>query len=161
MDTAAVWIGPASFGPLRVDACQLAFGAVMFVVVHLALTKGMLPRINRVLEQREAATTGRFERAEEVRDEAEKVRAEYEAVLATARHEAARIRQDATEEGTALIAQARAEALLEREILLVEAHKQIATERNTAAAALRSDAQLLAEELAERILGEPVAAQGA
>ncbi|NGN66847.1 F0F1 ATP synthase subunit B [Streptomyces sp. A7024] len=159
MTIAALWVGPESFGPLRIEVWSLLVGGLCFAVFALLIGKWLLPRINEVLEKREAATTGRFEHAEALQVEADEVRAQYEAVLADARHEANRIRQEATEEGTALITAARSEATAERDAMVAEAHTQIAAEREAAEAALRPNVNLLAEELAGRILGEPVSAQ--
>ncbi|WP_419999590.1 hypothetical protein [Streptomyces boninensis] len=159
MNIAALWFGPEKFGPLRVEVWSLLIGLVGFAILALALGKWLLPRINATLEKREGATTGRFEQAEALQVEADEVRAQYEAVMADARHEANRIRQEATEEGAALIAAARAEGTTERDAMVADAHTQIAAEREAAEAALRPNVHLLAEELAERIIGEPVASK--
>ncbi|MEW2397349.1 ATP synthase F0 subunit B [Streptomyces sp. NPDC046862] len=137
---------------------HLLVALALFALVHLAISR-LLPRINRTLEAREDATKGTERRAAEVREQAERKRAESAAVLAEARHDAARTRLRAHQEGTALIAAARADAQRERDALLAEAQVRITSDRATAEAELRVYASELASELASRVLGEPVGVQ--
>ena len=65
----------------------------------------MLPRAQKMLAERTDAIEGGLKRAEDAQAEAAKVLDQYRAQLAEARHEAARLRQDATEEGAQIIAE--------------------------------------------------------
>ncbi|MET9518961.1 hypothetical protein [Streptomyces sp. NPDC002994] len=89
------------------------------------------------------------------------VRALYESALADARHVAARTRQQAHEEGIALIAAARADGMRVREQILAEGAVVIAAERAAAEAVVRPYVDGLARELAGRVLGEPAPAPAA
>ncbi|MEV6028421.1 F0F1 ATP synthase subunit B [Streptomyces sp. NPDC052036] len=131
--------------------CVLAF-AVIFV----SFTKILLPRINKVLAERQDAVDGQRERAERTATEAGEVLAKYREELAEARHEAARLRQEALEQGTQLIAEIRAEGLREREEMIAEAQARLAADRVIAATELRGVVVTLATELAGRIVGEPI-----
>ncbi|MFE9557511.1 hypothetical protein ACFYOD_28980 [Streptomyces sp. NPDC006703] len=149
---------PINVGPLNPAVPDLLLGLVAFALCFWMLAGVLLPRVKRTLEEREALTTGRTHEAEAVLAEAAEVRARYEAELAGARHEAARIRQQAKEDGTAAIAAARAEGIRERDEILAAAAADIAAARAAADAELRPYVHVLATELAGRILGEALPA---
>jgi F-type H+-transporting ATPase subunit b len=142
-------------GPLKPNLAELILGLVCFFLVFGLLGAVVLPRIERLLAAREDAIHGGARRAEAARAEAERIYAEYRAELDAARHEAARLRQEATEQGAAVLAELRAEGLRQREELVREARVQLAADRVIAEAGLREDLVELAGELAGRILGEP------
>jgi F-type H+-transporting ATPase subunit b len=148
---------PYSLGPLNPRVEHLIVAAVLFGLVHLVISR-LLPRINRTLDEREAATKGTERQAEAVREQAALKRAETAAVLAQARHEAAHTRQRAVVEGTALIAAARDEGRRERDALLAQEYARIASERAAAETELRMHVAELASELASRVVGERITA---
>ncbi|WP_405859357.1 hypothetical protein OG361_32905 [Streptomyces sp. NBC_00090] len=145
-------------GPLNPVWAELILGLVLFALTFLILAKGILPKIRRTLDEREDAIDGGTERADELRSEATQIREQYEAELAEARHEAARIRSRATEEGSAAIAAARAEGNAEREAIIAAGSAKIAAERAAAERELNADVEAWAHALASRIVGEPVGA---
>lgn len=149
---------PMDIGPLNPSGYGLIVGLVSFALVHVVLSKRLLPRISRLLEERDERTLGVSEQADALLVQAAAVRAEYDAELAAARHEAARTRQQAHEEGARLIVEARAEGLRERERLLAAGAAEIEAERIAGEAELRSHVDAWARALAERILGEPIGA---
>lgn len=138
---------PINVGPLNPEVPDLLLGLVVFALCFWMLAGVLLPRLKRTLEEREALTTGRTHEAEAVLAEAAEVRARYEAELAGARHEAARIRQQAKEDGTAAIAAARAEGIRERDEILAAGTADIAAARAAADAELRPYVHVLATEL--------------
>ncbi|MFJ5228308.1 hypothetical protein ACIQBJ_00265 [Kitasatospora sp. NPDC088391] len=144
-------------GPLEPNIPELILGLIVFFFLFGVLGKALLPRIERTLTERHDRTDGGMARAEAARAEAERIRDEFRAELATARHEAAAIRQAAAEEGAALVAALRAEGQQQRERLVDEAHVQLAADTVLAEAALREDVIALATELASRVVGEPLA----
>jgi F-type H+-transporting ATPase subunit b len=95
-----------------------------------------------------------MEKAEAAQAEARQTLEEYKERLAEARHEAARLREEAREQGAALIAEMREEGNRQREDIVAAAHAQIEAERRQAAQALRRDIGRLATELAGRLVGE-------
>ncbi|GLW71113.1 ATP synthase subunit b [Kitasatospora phosalacinea] len=143
-------------GPLEPNVPELILGLIVFFALFWALGKVLLPRIERTLAERHDKTDGGMARAEAARAEAERIRREFQAELAAARHEAAAIRQTAAEEGAALVAALRAEGLQQREQLVAEAHVQLAADKVLAEAELREDVIKLASELASRVVGEPL-----
>ncbi|MFE0705405.1 hypothetical protein [Streptomyces sp. NPDC058872] len=148
-------------GPLNPVWAELILGAVLFGITFLIMAKAVLPKIKRTLDEREDAIDGGTERADDLRSEAAAIREQYEAELAEARHEAARIRSQATEEGSAAIAAARAEGIAERDAILAAGAAKIAEERSAAERELTADVDAWAHALAARIVGEPVGADRA
>ncbi|MBD0690227.1 hypothetical protein [Streptomyces sp. CBMA123] len=144
-------------GPLKPELPELVVGLVCFFLIFGILGVVVLPRIEKLLAERRDATEGGVERAEAARAEALRVYEEFQAELTAARHEAAVIRQTATEEGAALIARLRAEGQELRDGMVAQAQVQLAADRVLAEAALREDVVRLAGELAGRVIGEPVA----
>ncbi|WP_432134116.1 MULTISPECIES: F0F1 ATP synthase subunit B [unclassified Streptomyces] len=140
--------------PLVPPIPELVIGLIAFVIVFGFLAWKLLPNINKVLEERREAIEGGIEKAEAAQTEAQSVLEQYKAQLAEARHEAARLRQEAQEQGAALIAEMRAEGQRQREEIVAAGHAQIEADRKAAAQALRQDVGTLATELAGKLVGE-------
>lgn len=140
--------------PLIPPGPELVIGLITFAIVFFFLTKKLLPSINRVLEERREAIEGGIEKAEAAQVEAQSVLEQYKAQLAEARHEAARLRQEAQEQGAALITEMRAEGQRQREEIVAAGHAQIEADRKAAASALRQDVGHLATELVSKLVGE-------
>ncbi|MCX5404581.1 F0F1 ATP synthase subunit B [Streptomyces sp. NBC_00335] len=140
--------------PLVPPIPELVIGLIAFVIVLGFLAKKLLPNINKVLDERREAIEGGIEKAEAAQTEAQSVLEQYKAQLAEARHEAARLRQDALEQGTALKEELRAEGQRQREEIIAAGHAQIAADRKAASSALRQDVGKLATDLAGKLVGE-------
>ena len=138
--------------PLVPPVPELVIGLIAFVIVFGFLAWKLLPNINKVLEQRREAIEGGIEKAEAAQTEAQSVLEQYKAQLAEARHEAARLRQEAQEQGATLITEMRAEGQRQREEIVAAGHAQIEADRKAAASALRQDVGKLATELAGKSL---------
>jgi F-type H+-transporting ATPase subunit b len=140
--------------PLIPHLDELVIGLIAFVIVFGFLAKKLLPTINKVLEERREAIEGGIEKAESAQIEAQSVLEQYKAQLAEARHEAARLRQEATEQGTAIIQEMKAEGQRQREEIIAAGHTQIEADRKAASASLRQDVGKLATDLAGKLVGE-------
>ncbi|HEY9394594.1 MAG TPA: F0F1 ATP synthase subunit B [Nocardioides sp.] len=140
--------------PLIPPIPELVIGLIAFVIVFGFLAKKLLPNINKVLDERREAIEGGIEKAESAQIEAQSVLEQYKAQLAEARHEAARLRQEATEQGTALILEMKAEGQRQREEIIAAGHTQIEADRKAASSALRQDVGKLATDLAGKLVGE-------
>ena len=140
--------------PLVPPGPELLVGTIAFAIVFFFFWKKLLPNINKVLEERRAAIEGGIEEADAMKTEAQSVLEQYKAQLAEARHEAARLRQEATEQGTAIIQEMKAEGQRQREEIIAAGHTQIEADRKAAAAALRQDVGKLATDLAGKLVGE-------
>ena len=74
---------PATFVP------QLFWLAVTFVLLMYVMRRHALPRISDILEARQARITGDLEKANGLKEQADKVMAEYEQTLSESRSQAA------------------------------------------------------------------------
>lgn len=148
---------PYPIGPLNPKVQDLGYALVLFAFAYVFVAR-LLPRMNQVLEARDDAINGTRNRAEAVRARAAQEHATAETLLAEARHEAARIRQQSLEQGAALIAEARADGQRARDAALAEGRARIEAECAAAEAELRVSVSELASDLASRIVGEQVAA---
>ncbi|GGZ38454.1 F0F1 ATP synthase subunit B family protein [Streptomyces poonensis] len=146
---------PYPIGPLNPRVEHLVIALALFALAYHVVSR-LLPRINRVLAEREEATEGARRRAEAVLAEAEEKRAETASVLAEARHDAARTRQQAREQGSGLVAAARADGRRECDALLAGERARTAAEHAAAEAELRMYVSELASDLASRVVGERI-----
>jgi len=140
--------------PLIPETAELIVGLICFFIVFGVLGKKLLPNIQKTLEERHDAIEGGLERAAEAQAEATQILEQYRAQLAEARHEAARLRQEATEQGATIIQEMRAEGQRQREEIIAAGHAQIEADRKAVVAALRHDVGTLATELAGKLVGE-------
>ena len=140
--------------PLVPPIPELVIGLIAFLIVFGVLAKKLLPNINKVLDERREAIEGGIEKADAAQTEAQSVLEQYKAQLAEARHEAARMRQEAQEQGVVIIQEMRAEGQRQREEIIAAGHAQIEADRKAAAAALRQDVGKLATDLAGKLVGE-------
>ncbi|MFJ9541948.1 F0F1 ATP synthase subunit B [Streptomyces sp. NPDC101225] len=140
--------------PLIPETAELIVGLICFFIVFGVLGKKLLPNIQKTLEERHDAIEGGLERAAEAQAEATQILEQYRAQLAEARHEAARLRQEATEQGATIIQEMRAEGQRQREEIIAAGHAQIEADRKAVVTALRQDVGKLATELAGKLVGE-------
>jgi F-type H+-transporting ATPase subunit b len=143
-----------SENPLVPNAAELITGLIAFFIVFGVLAKLILPRAQTMLEQRTEAIEGGLKRAEEAQAEANQLLEQYRAQLSEARHEAARLREEAKEQGARIKAELREEGEAEKQRLVDSARSQIAADRQQALASLRAEVGALSIELASRIVGE-------
>jgi F-type H+-transporting ATPase subunit b len=143
--------------PIWPAGSELILGTVCFVVIFGILGKLLLPRITKLLNEREDAIQGGINRADEAQAEAQAVLQQYRAQLDDARHEASRIREEAHEQGAQIIAEMRERAEAEARRITDAAQSQIEADRQQALVSLRSEVGSLATELASRIVGESLA----
>jgi F-type H+-transporting ATPase subunit b len=147
----------SALGPLAPDLSELIIGAIAFLIVFGLLYRVLYPRIQKTLAERTDAIEGGIERAKEAENEADRLKQQFEAQLADARHESARLREQAAEEGAALKARRREEGEAEYQRLVSAAQTQIDANREQAMTSLRAEVGALAVELASRIVGESLA----
>jgi F-type H+-transporting ATPase subunit b len=148
------YLAASSLGPLLPDVPELIIGTVAFLIVFGILAKVLMPRIQQTLQQRTEAIEGGLERAREAETEAGRVLEQYRAQLAEARHEAARLREQAKEEGARIIAEMREQAQAEARRVTDAAQAQIEAERQQVLTSLRAEVGALSVQLAGRIVGE-------
>jgi F-type H+-transporting ATPase subunit b len=144
----------SSPNPLVPNWTEVIVGGIAFFIVFFALWKVLMPRIMKTLEDRTEAIEGGIQKAEEAQIEANRLREQFQAQLAEARHDAARQREQAIEEGARIIAEKRSEAQEEASRIIAAAHAQIDADRQQAFASLRTEVGTLAVQLASKIVGE-------
>lgn len=143
------------FGPLvPEEPAEILVGLVLFFIILFVMTKVVVPMFEKTYSERSAVIQGGIERAEEAQREAQNALADYRTQLAGAREEASRMREEAKVQGTAIIAEMRAQAQEESARLLHNAKAQIEAERTAAVTQLRAEVGGLATTLAGRIVGE-------
>ena len=147
----------ASYNPLLPSWPEFIIGTILFFLVFGFLAKVGLPRIVKTLEERHEAIEGGINRADEAQAEAQQLLEQYRAQLDDARHEAARMREEAREQGAAIIAEMRERAEAEARRIIDAAQAQIEADRQQALTSLRTEVGSLATELAGRIVGESLA----
>lgn len=143
--------------PLLPSVTEMIIGSIAFGIVFFMLYKVLMPRISKTLEDRTDAIEGGLKRAEDAQAEAKQVLEQYRAQLSDARHEAARIREQAKEEAAQLVAKGRADGLAEKQRMIASAEAEVEADRQRVLTALRAEVGTLAVELASRIVGESLA----
>lgn len=128
---------------------MLSFGIVLFV-----LAKYGFPIILKMVETRRNYIEESLQSARKAQEELAQVKETGEALLANTRKEQALILKETTRKKDILIEQAREEARLEAEKIIVAARDQIYAEKEEAIRSIRNEVSRLSIDLAERILRE-------
>ena len=152
---ALVQLAAEEQNPLIPPLAELVIGLIAFAIVFGFLAKKLLPNINKVLEERREAIEGGIEKAEAAQDRGR--RACSSSTRPSSPRPATRprgMRQEATEQGAAIIQEMKAEGQRQREEIIAAGHAQIEADRKAAAAALRQDVGKLATDLAGKLVGE-------
>ena len=147
--------GESPMGPLLPEHPEELFvGVALFLIILAVMWKVVVPMFEKTYAERTAAIQGGIQKAEAAQAEAAAALEEYKAQLATAREEASRIREEAKTQGAAIVADMRQQATEESSRLLANAKAQIEAERAAAVNSLRTEIGGLATTLAGRIVGE-------
>ena len=140
--------------PILPHLGELIVGIVFALIIYAVVAKKVVPRLEKMYEERRAAIEGNVEKAEKAQEEAAAALAEYKAQLADARVEGNRIREEARQQGAQILAEMREQAQAESERITTAARVTIEAERVQATAQLRAEVGRLATDLAGRIVGE-------
>ena len=130
---------------------------VGFVIIVIVLGRTLVPRINQALADRQEMIRRSYSDAEEAKARLDAAEAEYRELIAGARADAAKQREEAREEGAQILADLRAQAQVESERIRQTAQQQLEAERSRTVEALRAEVGTLAVELAGRVVGEALA----
>jgi len=133
---------------------ELIIGAIAFGILFAFMLKWVIPRVNKLLEERRNKIQGDLEKAEEARKEANTMLEDYREQLKGAREEANRIIEEArkTAEGMARDMQAKAEE--EAKKIVAQAQDEIRAERDRVFQELKAQVGELSLALAGRMVGE-------
>ncbi len=143
--------------PLIPAVPDLVWGTVCFVIVFVFFWKFVLPRLQKMLDDRSAEIEGSIEAAQKQQAEASEALEHYAEQLAEARQEAAKIRETARNEGQQILVELKAQAQAEAERISQNAQVQIAADRKAAFSELKSEIGILALDLASSIVGDSLA----
>ena len=146
--------GGETHSPVIPEWYDIIWSSVCFVIILIFFWKYVLPRVQKLLDERGEAIEGNIAKADEAQRKAEAALEEYTAQLADARKEAGEIRDAAREDGKKIVAEAKETATAEATRLTTTAHAQIEAERQTALVSLRSEVGTLALDLAGGVIGE-------
>ena len=122
-------------GPLAPEhPIEIIVGVILVLLLTWLIAKAVVPRFEKLYEERTETIQGGIERAERAQAEAKAALEKYQAQLASARDEAAQIRDDAKSQGAQIIAEMRANAQEEADRITERANAQIQAERDQAVA---------------------------
>ncbi len=128
----------------------------IFFAFTFVLKSLILEPTQKLLEERDRRTSGAQVEAEQMRDEAAEMQAEFERKLADARHAGNtagdQVRREAEASEHEILEKARSEAAARVE----EVRARIGRETDEARSSLRQDADTLARLVAEKVLGRTV-----
>jgi F-type H+-transporting ATPase subunit b len=144
----------ATENPLLPKPIEMILSIVFVLLLTLVIWKMVVPRFEATYTERTEAIQGGIEKAEKAQEAAEAALQEYQAQLAEARTEAARIREDAKTQGAQILAEMREQAQAESARIRASAETQLEAERTQVMTQLRSEIGGLATTLASRIVGE-------
>ncbi|MFW2829341.1 F0F1 ATP synthase subunit B [Sphingomonas sp. ID0503] len=147
-------------GAEHVNPTALGFDATWYValamvaVIVIMLIQKVPAAIGRALDKKIAGIRANLDESQRLREEAEALKAEYEAKAAAAEKEAADIRAHAETEAAALVAQAKvdAEALVERRTRMAE--DKIGAAERAAVAEVRAKAADAAAKAAAAVISQ-------
>jgi F-type H+-transporting ATPase subunit b len=141
MTTLLIPLASEGGSPLALEWPEVIASLVFIGILVFIITKYVVPRFEATYAERTEAIQGGMEKAEKAQEAAEAALREYEAQLADARAEAARIEMREQAQAEAARIKTQAEASLE-------------AERNQLMSSLRNEIGGLATTLAGRIVGE-------
>jgi F-type H+-transporting ATPase subunit b len=133
---------------------ELIAGIVAFLIVFFFVWKWAIPAINRTLEARQKAITGKLEDAERAKTEAENLRKDYEQQIADARSKGNDLIEEARKAAEAMKADMIARAQAEAEGIVSKAREEAAQEKSRAMGEARREVANLSIDLAERVVGK-------
>ncbi len=140
--------------PLAVEPAEVILAVVVFLILVWLIRKFVMPNFERTFANRTAAIEGGLADAERKQTEADARLAELTKQLSEARHEAARIREDAREQGAQIVVEMREQAQAESARITENARTQIEADKQQVLTQLRTEVGSLATTLAGRIVGE-------
>lgn len=133
---------------------EVILSLIVFAIVVVLVKKFVVPGFEKAYSERTAAIEGGLAAAETKQAEADAKLADLDRQLSEARHEAARIREEAREQGATIVSEMREQAQAESTRIVEAGKAQIEAERQQAVTSLRAEVGNLATGLAGRIVGE-------
>jgi F-type H+-transporting ATPase subunit b len=154
LNTAIVLAADEAPNPIIPHPSEIILGLVAFLLLLWVLQKFAFPRFEALYKERTEKIEGGIKKAEEAQEKAEEALQSYQAQLADARAESARIRDDARLEAERIRVELRNQAQEEAARIVAQGHAQLEAQRAQIVAELRADLGRTAVELASRVVGE-------
>jgi F-type H+-transporting ATPase subunit b len=133
---------------------ELIVGAIAFGVLFFFVWKWVLPRLNKVLEERRQKIQGSLEEAEKTRRDADQLLERYQQQLRDAGTEASRIIEEARKTAEQMRKDLLAKAEDESHQIVAKAQEEVRAERDRAVQSLRRELAEASVDLAGRVVGE-------
>lgn len=143
--------------PLLPAIYDIVWSIIPFALVLLLFWRVILPRLQKVLDERSEAIEGGIEDAQSAQKEAQEALEKYTKLLQDARDEAATIRDEARAEGQKILQEMKEQASAEAERIAQTAQSQIEAERQAAVVSLRKEVGALALDLAGAVVRDQLA----
>jgi len=140
--------------PLAPHTAEIILSIVVFLLLVYLIRKFVMPNFEKTFADRTSAIEGGLAEAERKQKEADEHLAELNERLSEARHEAARIREEAREQGARIVVEMRENARAESARIIEHAQSQMEAERQQVLSQLKTEVGGLATGLASRIVGE-------
>lgn len=131
---------------------ELVAGIIAFALVFFFVRRWAWPALNRSLEARQAAITSQLTEAEEAKNQAEKLRADYERQIAEARSQSNQIIEEARKTAEQMKRDLLTRAQAEADALVAKAREEAGSEKARALAEARREVANLAIDLAEKVV---------
>ena len=154
MSQSAFSVAAESSNPLLPAPPDLIWSSVIFVVLFIFFWRIILPRVQKLLDARAELIEGGIKKAENAQAEAAAALEKYNEQLAEARAEAAKIRDQARQDGTKILNELKEQASADAARITVNAQATIEAERQSALVSLRSEVGSLAIDLASGVIGQ-------
>ena len=145
--------GSSNISLVLPETNELIAGVLAFLIVFFFVWKKALPAINRTLEARQAAITGKLDAAEKAKVEAESLRKDYEAQLADARNKGNQVIEEARKSAEQMKVDMLARAQTEADGIVAKARDEAGLEKERALSEARQEVANLSIDLAERVVG--------
>ncbi len=139
---------------VSIDLWTMIFTWVNLVILFLLLKKFLFKPVNKTLDERAAEIESSYKKAEDIKSEAQSIKAEYESRLSGAKTEADVIIKSAVETADKRSGSILSEANEQAKRIMEKSQKQIERDKKTAMEDAETDIVSMAVEIAEKIIGE-------
>jgi len=139
------------------DKSELIWAAIAFLILLVALAKGVFPKAAEVLKERSAKIKEGLEKSEQTKVEAEQLLEQYRRQLDEARGDAQKIIEESKRTAESLRQDLVAKAEKEAQDIVTRARADVMGEAERAKQQLRAELASLTLELARRVIGRELA----
>jgi F-type H+-transporting ATPase subunit b len=140
--------------PIGLPWGEIVIASIAFLVLFLVLRKFAWPMFEKAFAERTAAIEGGIQKAEKAQADAAAALEQYNRQLATAREEAAKIREEARVAAQGIKDDILAQAHSEAERIAAAGRTQLEAQRQQIVTELRADLGRTSVDLASKIVGE-------